>query len=81
MLNERKTLKKLHETFPKLSLDDLFKILDCYIEEYQVPSPHRWSEYVRTVPLTNINYDRPISESDFIASCTYNKRSREIKSN
>ena len=34
MLNSKETLKKLHKKFPQLSLDDLFDILDCYVEEY-----------------------------------------------
>lgn len=33
MLNIKETLKKLHSKFPILSLDDLFEILDCYVEE------------------------------------------------
>ena len=34
MLNSKETLKKLHKKFPQLSLDDLFDVLDCYVEEY-----------------------------------------------
>ena len=34
MLNSKETLKKLHKRFPQLSLDDLFDVLDCYVEEY-----------------------------------------------
>ena len=33
MINTKETLKKLHSKFPLLSLDDLFEILDCYVEE------------------------------------------------
>jgi hypothetical protein len=33
MINTKATLKKLHSKFPILSLDDLFEILDCYVEE------------------------------------------------
>lgn len=33
MINTKETLKKLHSKFPLLSLDDLFGILDCYVEE------------------------------------------------
>lgn len=33
MINTKATLKKLHSKFPLLSLDDLFEILDCYVEE------------------------------------------------
>ena len=34
MINTKATLKKLHLKFPLLSLDDLFEILDCYVEEH-----------------------------------------------
>lgn len=34
MLDSKRTLIKLHTEFPDLSLDDLFKILDCYVEHY-----------------------------------------------
>lgn len=30
-INIRETLKKLHESFPNLNLDELFKILDCVV--------------------------------------------------
>lgn len=33
-MNSKETLKKLHNRFPQLSLDELFDILDCYVEEY-----------------------------------------------
>lgn len=32
-VNEKQTLRNLHEKFPQLSLDDLFAILDCVILE------------------------------------------------
>lgn len=34
MINTKETLKKLHSRFPLMSLDDLFAILDCYVEEH-----------------------------------------------
>ena len=36
MLNVKATLKQLHKKLPTLSLDELFEILDCYIEDYTV---------------------------------------------
>lgn len=33
-IDVKETLKKLHQVFPKMSLDDLFKILDCFVSEY-----------------------------------------------
>lgn len=32
MMNVKETLKKLHKRFPMMNLDELFDILDCYIE-------------------------------------------------
>ena len=33
MMNVKETLKKLHKKFPLVSLEELFEILDCYVEE------------------------------------------------
>lgn len=33
MLNSKETLKRLHKKFPLMSLDELFEILDCVVEE------------------------------------------------
>lgn len=33
MLNIKQTLKNLHKKFPMMSLDELFELLDCYVEE------------------------------------------------
>lgn len=33
MINTKETLKKLHKKFPLMTLDELFEILDCYVEE------------------------------------------------
>ena len=34
MIDTKETLKKLHHEFPGLTLDDLFRILDCYTYKY-----------------------------------------------
>ena len=36
MLNTKETLKKLHIKFSLLTLDELFDILDCYVEEINI---------------------------------------------
>ena len=36
MLNTKETLKKLHTKFPLLTLDELFDILDCYVENSNI---------------------------------------------
>lgn len=33
MIDIKETLKKLHKKFPLMSLDELFNILDCYVEQ------------------------------------------------
>ena len=33
MINTKETLKKLHKKFPLMTLDELFEILECYVEE------------------------------------------------
>ena len=60
MLNSKKTLKNLHEKFPNLSLDDLFVILDCYIEE---PFNSPYIYYKDTFP------------KDWTVTCNYPKDS------
>lgn len=32
MMDVKTTLKNLHKNFPALSLDDLLRILDCYVD-------------------------------------------------
>lgn len=32
-MNVKETLKRLHRRLPTLSLDELFELLDCYVEE------------------------------------------------
>lgn len=39
MINVKETLKKLHKKFPVMNLDDLFEILDCYVEQSQFTYP------------------------------------------
>lgn len=33
MMNVKETLKRLHQRLPTLSLDELFELLDCYVED------------------------------------------------
>lgn len=42
MLNSKETLKKLHKRFPLIPLDELFDILDCYVET--PPTPNWWDK-------------------------------------
>ena len=62
MIDSRLTLSKLHTKFPNLTLDDLFKILDCYTEVIT----YDWSKWpisrdksTTTWPFTTTNYGNP----------------------
>ena len=43
MMNVKETLKRLRKKLPTLSLDDLFDVLDCYVEYDDNTS--RWLDY------------------------------------
>ncbi len=47
-MNTKETLKRLHKKFPMMGLDELFDILDCYVEEYKIAEPKIWTS---TEPL------------------------------
>lgn len=75
MINTKETLKKLHSRFPLMSLDDLFAILDCYVEENCLwtkditwssePSP---STAVKTSPyITTVGSNDDISTNKIVA--------------
>lgn len=47
-MNSKETLKRLHKRFPLMTLDELFDVLDCYVEE---PAP--WWNKVYCTTATN----------------------------
>ena len=55
MINVKETLKKLHKKFPMMGLDELFDVLDCYVEEFTLTSaePKIWyADYkIDTMPI------------------------------
>lgn len=53
MMNVKETLKRLHKKFPMMGLDELFDVLDCYIEEYTITEPKIWyNDYkIDTMPI------------------------------
>lgn len=75
MINTKETLKKLHSRFPLMSLDDLFAILDCYVEEnYLWTKDITWSSepkpetLIKTSPYTtNITCNQDISSNKIMA--------------
>lgn len=50
-MNSKETLKKLHKRFPLMTLDELFDILDCYVETPSLTSP--WWDKVYYTTATN----------------------------
>lgn len=75
MINTKETLKKLHSKFPLLSLDELFTILDCYVEEnYWWTKDITWSSepkpatVVKTSPyITTVSNNTDISTNKIVS--------------
>ena len=42
MMNVKETLKRLHKRLPTLSLDELFELLDCYVEQSSLTNFPSW---------------------------------------
>ena len=42
MINVKETLKRLHKKLPTLSLDELFELLDCYVEQSTLSTFPTW---------------------------------------
>ena len=59
MLNVKQTLKNLHKKLPTLSLDDLFDVLDCYVEQSTLSTFPNWEPstkiYYSTDKTTSVN--------------------------
>lgn len=68
MLNLKETLKKLHKKFPTMTLDELFAVADCYVEEigiysYSTTIPNPYKNTLNTFP------------KDWTTTCDYPKNS------
>ena len=62
MINTKQTLKNLHKKFPMMSLDELFEVLDCYVEEsYFKTNPGTWSDKTGIDTLPKIWYDNQVT--------------------
>ena len=71
MLDTKQTLKNLHKKFPMMSLDELFEVLDCYVEEsFFKTTPGTWSDKTITNPLPKVWYDNQITSISNTDSCT-----------
>ena len=69
-MNLKETLKKLHKKFPTMTLDELFDVVDCYVEEIKIYSqspiisnPYKY--YTTTDPF----------HKDWTVTCDYPKGS------
>ena len=61
-MNTKQTLKNLHKKFPMMSLDELFEVLDCYVEEsYFKTNPGTWSDKTIIEPMPKIWYDNQVT--------------------
>ena len=79
MINTKQTLKNLHKKFPMMSLDELFEVLDCYVEEsYFKTNPGTWSDKTVIDPMPKIWYDNPVTS---ISSQDLSSDSHVIASN
>ena len=63
MINTKQTLKNLHKKFPMMSLDELFEVLDCYVEEsYFKTNPGTWNDKTTVIDtMPKIWYDNNIT--------------------
>ena len=61
MMNVKETLKRLHKRLPTLSLDELFELLDCYVEEFKLSDPFpTWGNKVwYSTDKTNVSVSEP----------------------
>ena len=79
MLNTKQTLKNLHKKFPMMSLDELFEVLDCYVEEsYFKTNPGTWTNPDPVQTLPKIWYDTQVTS---ISSKDLNSDSHIIAAN
>lgn len=58
MMNVKETLKRLHRRLPTLSLDELFELLDCYVEQSTLSTFPNWEPskvWYSTDKTTSVN--------------------------
>ena len=85
MMNVKETLKKLHKRLPTLSLDELFELLDCYVEQSTLSTFPTWEPNkiwystdkttgVNEVPTINSITSKNVDPAIYtIANCTDGK--------
>ena len=68
MMNLKETLKKLHKKFPTMTIDELFDVADCYVEEFKIYS----QSPIISNPYKNYTDTFP---KDWTITCNYPKGS------
>lgn len=69
MMNLKETLKKLHKKFPTMTIDELFDVADCYVEEINIYT------YSTNIPNPYKNYTANPFPKDWTTTCDYPKNS------
>ena len=77
MIDVKRTLKVLHKKFPLMSLDELFTIIDCYVEDSLVSIPQVY--YTTETPATAINTIDTVHGTLSATSCKNDQFTKVIK--
>lgn len=76
MMNVKETLKRLHKRLPTLSLDELFELLDCYVEEFTFSfKPEDRKLWTEPSPWNTVTYNTVKSDPNYnlTTNCTDGK--------
>ena len=65
MMNVKETLKRLHKRLPTLSLDELFELLDCYVEEFTLTKPDNQKLWKEPGPWNTVTYNTVKSDPNY----------------
>ena len=76
-MNVKETLKRLHKRLPTLSLDELFELLDCYVEELTISfKPEDRKLWTEPNPWNTVTYNTVKSDPtkfNLTTNCTDEK--------
>ena len=75
MMNVKETLKRLHKRLPTLSLDELFELLDCYVEEFTPTKLDNQILWTEPSPWNTVTFNTVKSDPNYnlTTSCTDGK--------
>ena len=70
-MNVKETLKRLHKKFPMMGLDELFDVLDCYVEQVGLSGTiSTWEPPSWELPKILYSTDKTTSETPKINCIT-----------